>query len=81
MTERRGDEARMRTGQVGGHRAVLSDDLSGQGIDGVELTLRRLAGHKLDRLPPGQTLQSTALVNEAWLRLSSRSPVQVRLSG
>ncbi len=31
--------------------------------------LRRLAHHKLALLPPGQTLQPTALVHEAWLRL------------
>jgi RNA polymerase sigma factor (TIGR02999 family) len=31
--------------------------------------LRRLAASKLARLPPGQTLQATALVHEAWLKL------------
>lgn len=31
--------------------------------------LRRLAGHALSREAPGQTLQATALVHEAWLRL------------
>lgn len=31
--------------------------------------LRRLAAAQLSRLPPGQTLQATALVHEAWLRL------------
>ena len=31
--------------------------------------LRRLAASKLAREPPGQTLQATALVHEAWLRL------------
>src|SRR5215470_13019000 len=31
--------------------------------------LRQLAVHQLARLPPGQTLQATALVHEAWLRL------------
>ncbi len=34
--------------------------------------LRRLAAHKLAQVPPGQTLQTTALVHEAWLRLSRR---------
>lgn len=34
--------------------------------------LRRLAAHRLALVPPGQTLQTTALVHEAWLRLSSR---------
>src|SRR2546423_14340137 len=31
--------------------------------------LRRLAAHKLANEAPGQTLQATALVHEAWLRL------------
>lgn len=31
--------------------------------------LRRLAGHKMAGERPGQTLQATALVHEAWLRL------------
>ncbi len=31
--------------------------------------LRKLAAHKMASQPPGQTLQSTALVHEAWLRL------------
>ena len=32
--------------------------------------LRKLATHKLSMLPPGQTLQATALVHEAYLRLT-----------
>ena len=36
----------------------------------VYAELRALARKKLEELPAGQTLQSTALVNEAWLRLS-----------
>ncbi|MBL9140116.1 MAG: sigma-70 family RNA polymerase sigma factor [Verrucomicrobiales bacterium] len=38
--------------------------------------LRRLARHKLAHEAPGQTLQPTALVHEAWLRLakSTRQP-------
>ena len=35
--------------------------------------LRRLAAHKLAHEKPGQTLQPTALVHEAWLRLG-RTP-------
>jgi len=31
--------------------------------------LRRLAAYKMANEPPGQTLQATALVHEAWLRL------------
>lgn len=32
--------------------------------------LRRLATHKLSLLPPGQTLQATALVHDAYLKLT-----------
>jgi RNA polymerase sigma factor (TIGR02999 family) len=32
--------------------------------------LRKLAAARMSALPPGQTLQATALVHEAWLRLS-----------
>ena len=32
--------------------------------------LRRLAAHKMANEMPGQTLQPTALVHEAWLRLT-----------
>ena len=35
--------------------------------------LRRLAAHKMAAEIPGQTLQPTALVHEAWLRLSQQS--------
>jgi RNA polymerase sigma factor (TIGR02999 family) len=34
--------------------------------------LRRLAAHKLANEAPGQTLQTTALVHEAWLRLAGK---------
>lgn len=34
--------------------------------------LRRLARARLRRVPPGQTLQPTALVHEAWLRVAGR---------
>jgi RNA polymerase sigma factor (TIGR02999 family) len=33
--------------------------------------LRKLAAHKMAREAPGQTLQATALVHEAWLRLGA----------
>ena len=32
--------------------------------------LRKLAAHKMAQEKPGQTLQATALVHEAWLRLN-----------
>jgi RNA polymerase sigma factor (TIGR02999 family) len=38
--------------------------------------LRKLAAHKLAREQPGQTLQATALVHEAWLRLAGQEPAQ-----
>lgn len=38
--------------------------------------LRRLAAHKMAREAPGQTLQPTALVHEAWLRLVGDEKVQ-----
>ena len=38
--------------------------------------LRRLAAHKLANEAPGQTLQTTALVHEAWLSLSGNGDSQ-----
>lgn len=32
--------------------------------------LRRLAAHRMSNERPGHTLQATALVHEAWIRLS-----------
>ncbi len=40
--------------------------------------LRQLARAQLGRLPPGKTLQPTALVNEAWLRLSGKDVDDVK---
>jgi len=37
--------------------------------------LRKLAAHKMTGQAPGHTLQATALVHEAWLRLSKNEPV------
>lgn len=36
--------------------------------------LRRLAAHKMASQPPGQTIQATALVHEAWLKLAGEGP-------
>ena len=36
--------------------------------------LRKLAAHKMAGQAPGHTLQPTALVHEAWLRLSGNQP-------
>lgn len=38
--------------------------------------LRRLASHRMANEPPGQTLQPTALVHEAWLRLVGNENVK-----
>src|SRR5881396_2679706 len=38
--------------------------------------LRKLAAHKMANEMPGQTLQPTALVHEAWLRLTANENVQ-----
>ncbi len=40
----------------------------------VEAELRRLAGNYMRNERPGHTLQPTALVNEAWLRMAQESP-------
>ena len=42
----------------------------------VYAELRRLARDRLAQLPPGQTLQPTALVHEAYLRLLGKADVQ-----
>jgi RNA polymerase sigma-70 factor, ECF subfamily len=38
--------------------------------------LRRIAGQRMRREPPGHTIQATALVNEAWVRLLAGARVQ-----
>lgn len=38
----------------------------------VYATLRKIARGHLGRMPPGQTLQATALVHEAWLKLAQQ---------
>ena len=45
-------------------------------IDLVYEDLRKLAAHQLANEAGGQTLQPTALVHEAWLRLSGSQPVR-----
>jgi len=45
-------------------------DASAAFLDLVYVELRHLAANKLAREAPGQTLQATALVHEAWLRLT-----------
>jgi RNA polymerase sigma factor (TIGR02999 family) len=50
---------------IGQGRAKAADQL----LPLVYKELRRLAAHKLANEAPGQTLQPTALVHEAWLKL------------
>src|SRR5260370_7693423 len=44
----------------------------------VYTELRRLAHHHLQGENPGHTLESAALVHEAYLRLAERSPLQLQ---
>ncbi|GIK17190.1 MAG: extracytoplasmic sigma factor ECF [Planctomycetota bacterium] len=55
-------------------RAAESGDAaaSGRAFELVYQELRRLAGAQMSRTPPGQTLEPTALVHEAFLRLMGR---------
>jgi RNA polymerase sigma factor (TIGR02999 family) len=60
---------------VGNVTKILQDIRSGEPSAPDELMrivyaeLRRLAAQRMDREAPGQTLQATALVHEAWLKL------------
>lgn len=76
------------TAGLGGHAGHSMSDVTqmldamvrGDGKAAEELLplvydeLRKLAAARLARFPPGQTLQPTALVHEAWLRLVGSSP-------
>jgi RNA polymerase sigma factor (TIGR02999 family) len=46
-------------------------------LDLVYAELRKLAKARMARLPPGQTLQPTALVHEAYLRLLGKSDLRL----
>jgi RNA polymerase sigma factor (TIGR02999 family) len=50
---------------------LQSPKLPEEFLPGVYLQLRRMAAARMVASGPGQTLQPTALVHEAWLRLSS----------
>jgi RNA polymerase sigma factor (TIGR02999 family) len=50
---------------------------AGQLLPLVYGELRKLAQAKMAKLPPGQTLQPTALVHEAYLRLLGKSDLQI----
>jgi RNA polymerase sigma factor (TIGR02999 family) len=55
---------------MSGVAPVLNDKTAPELLPLVYDQLRRLASHKLAGEAPGQTLQPTALVHEAWLRLT-----------
>ena len=63
-----------------GFTSILEAGGQGDGRTAGELfalvysELRRLAAHKMASAQAGHTLQPTALVHEAWLKLASREP-------
>jgi RNA polymerase sigma factor (TIGR02999 family) len=69
---------------VGDVTRLLESMQGGDGQAGDELLalvygeLRRIAASKMANEAPGHTLQPTALVNEAWLRLVGDAPLQIR---
>lgn len=61
------------------HRASEGDaEAAGELIRIVYLELRRIAGVYMRAERAGHTLQPTALINEAWLRLANQTRVQWR---
>lgn len=50
-------------------------------LDAAYTELRRLAGAYVANLPPGQTLQATGLLHEAWLRLAAREGTEIQGRG
>jgi RNA polymerase sigma factor (TIGR02999 family) len=57
------------------NRAAQGDGpAAGEVFPAIYRRLRRLASAKLSRLPRGATLQTTALVHEAFLRIVDRNP-------
>jgi len=67
---------------MNGLTAILNSGANGEGKPASELLplvydeLRRVAAHKLANEAPGQTLQTTALVHEAWLSLAGNGESQ-----
>jgi RNA polymerase sigma factor (TIGR02999 family) len=70
------DDPKSKTGAPRSNRQPRKRGRPGEGDLGNDLLplvyeeLRRLAAARLARLPPGQTIQPTALVHEAYLRLA-----------
>ena len=69
MSEKRGENENDGAGKV--DKPLQSDEL----LPMVYEELRKLATSKLSRENPGQTLQSTALVHEAYIRLLKQNGV------
>ena len=60
-----GDDLTQLLNRLSGERSVPADQL----LPLVYAELRRVAAQKMAREAPGQTLQATALVHEAWMRV------------
>lgn len=60
------------------HAAQAGDqDAAARLLPLVYTELRKLAHARMDKLPPGQTLQPTALVHEAYLRLLGKEALPI----
>jgi RNA polymerase sigma factor (TIGR02999 family) len=57
------------------NRAASGDPDAGRDVlPAIYRELKNLASARLAKIPPGGTLQTTALVHEAWLRIVNRNP-------
>ena len=57
------------------NRARAGDAEAGRLVfPAVYRQLKKLASARLARIPPGATLQTTALVHEAWMRIAEKHP-------
>jgi RNA polymerase sigma factor (TIGR02999 family) len=65
----RADDLTQLLNRLSGERHVAADQL----LPLVYQELRRVAAQKMARETPGQTLQATALVHEAWMRVGGEN--------
>lgn len=77
MTPRPDNAVTQLLAAAAGGEASASDQL----LAAVYEELRSLAASRLSRLPPGQTLQATALVHEAYLRLLGEGGEKLEWNG
>src|SRR5271165_2419376 len=71
MGEAGGEVTRL-LGQLG----AGNQDVAGQLVPLIYNELRRIAGAQMRRERAGHTLQATAVVHEAWLRLAGEQEIQ-----